>query len=72
MEKYINYTFYEETGKHIAIIYENTPKEILEEFKKVYDEVKYKEQGKCTHWCNGSTSVSKTESKSSSLLWYAK
>ncbi len=43
MDNYINYSYYDETGKYIAIVHENTPKETIERFKKIYDEVKYKE-----------------------------
>lgn len=43
MEQYIKYTFYDEINKKIVIIKEDTPKEIIEELKKEYDEVKYKE-----------------------------
>ena len=43
MDNYIKYTFYDEVGKHIAIIYQNTPKEIIQELQKQYDEVKFKE-----------------------------
>ena len=43
MDNYIKYTFYDEVGKYIAIIYQNTPKEIIKELQKQYDEVKYKE-----------------------------
>lgn len=38
-----NYGFYDETGKYIAIVHENTPKETIERLKKIYDEVKYEE-----------------------------
>ncbi len=41
--KYIKYTYYDETKKLVAIIEEDTPKEAIEELKKQYDEVKYKE-----------------------------
>ena len=43
MNDYIEYTFYDESKSLVAIIKENTPKEIIEELKKQYDEVKYKE-----------------------------
>ena len=43
MDNYIRYTYYDEVGKCIAIIYQNTPKEIIEKLQKEYDEVKYKE-----------------------------
>ena len=44
MDNYIKYTFYDEVGKHIAIINQNTPKEIIQELHKQYDEVKFKEE----------------------------
>ena len=43
MDNYIKYTYYDETKKYIAIISQNTPKEIIQEMEKIYDEVKYKE-----------------------------
>ena len=43
-KEYINYTFYDEQGNYIAIVYENTPEDILEELQKEYDEVKYSEK----------------------------
>ena len=43
MDKYIIYAFYDEVGKIIAIIHPNTPKEIIEQLSKEYDEVKFKE-----------------------------
>lgn len=42
-DKYINYSFYDETGKHILIVNEDTPEESIERYKQKYDEVKYKE-----------------------------
>lgn len=39
-----NYSYYDETGKHIAIVNENTPKETIEGLKQKYDGVRYKEQ----------------------------
>ena len=44
MDNYIRYTFYDEVGKYIAIIYQNTPNEIIQELQKHYDEVKFKEE----------------------------
>lgn len=44
MDNYIRYTFYDDIGKYIAIIYQNTPKEIIQELRKQYDEVKFKEE----------------------------
>ncbi len=38
-----NYSYYDETGKHIAIVNKNTPKETIERLKQKYDEVKYEE-----------------------------
>lgn len=43
MDNYIQYTYYDEFRKKIAIINKNTPKEIIEQLSKEYDEVKYKE-----------------------------
>lgn len=43
MEQGFNYSYYDETGKYIAIVNENTPKETIERLSKIYDEVKYKE-----------------------------
>lgn len=43
MDNYIKYTYYDGVGKYIAIIYQNTPKEIIQELQKKYDEVKFKE-----------------------------
>jgi len=43
MEEGINYSFYDEIGKHIAIVNEDTPKETIERLKQKYDEVKFKE-----------------------------
>ena len=44
MDNYIRYTYYDEVGKYIAIIYQNTPNEIIQELQKQYDEVKFKEE----------------------------
>jgi len=43
VDNYIQYTFYDEVGKKVAIIYQNTPKEIIKKLQEQYDEVKYKE-----------------------------
>lgn len=43
MDNYIQYTFYDEVGKNIAIINKNTPKEFIKKLQEEYDEVKYKE-----------------------------
>ena len=43
MDNYIQYAYYDEMGKFIAIIRKGTPKEIIEKLSKEYDEVKYKE-----------------------------
>lgn len=43
MDNYIQYTFYDDTKKKIAIINKNTPKDIIKKLQEEYDEVKYKE-----------------------------
>ncbi len=43
MDNYIQYTYYDETKKYIAIVNKNTPNEIIKELQKKYDEVKFKE-----------------------------
>ena len=43
MDNYISYSYYDEEGKHIAIVHKNIPKEVMEELSKKYDEVKFKE-----------------------------
>ena len=43
MDNYFNYSFYDEIGKHIAIVHPNTPKETIERYLEKYDEVKFKE-----------------------------
>ena len=43
MDNYIQYTFYDEIGNHIAIINKDIPKEIIKKLQEEYDEVKYKE-----------------------------
>ena len=43
MDNYIRYTYYDEVGKHIAIINQDTPKGIIKKLQEEYDEVKYKE-----------------------------
>lgn len=42
-KEYINYTFYDETNHLVAIVYENTPADVIKELQKEYDEVKYSE-----------------------------
>lgn len=43
MDNYINYSYYDENGKHILIIHKNTPQETIDRYLQKYDEVKYKE-----------------------------
>lgn len=43
MEGYIRYTYYDDVGCKVAIIDIRTPKEIILELQKKYDEVKYNE-----------------------------
>lgn len=43
MNNYIRYTFYDDDKRLIAIVYPNTPKEVMQELLKQYDEVKFKE-----------------------------
>ena len=43
MDNYIRYVYYDDLYKRIAIIYPNTPKDIIKKLQKEYDEVKYKE-----------------------------
>lgn len=43
LNKYIQYTFCEENGRTIAIVYPNIPKEVMQELQQEYDEVKFKE-----------------------------
>lgn len=43
MNNYIKYTFYDDDKRLIAIVNQNTPKEIIQELLKNYDEVKFKE-----------------------------
>ena len=43
MDNYIQYTYYDEVGKYIAIVNQNVTEEIMEELCKKYDEVKFKE-----------------------------
>ncbi len=43
MDDYIQYTYYDEVGKHIAIINQDTPNEIIKKLQEEYDEVKLKE-----------------------------
>ena len=44
MEDYIKYTYYDDIGKLIAIIDIKTPKEVIIELQRKYDEVKYFEE----------------------------
>ena len=43
MNNYIKYTYYDDTGKKIAIVYQNIPKEEIQNLLQKYDEVKFKE-----------------------------
>ena len=43
MEQGFLYGYYDEQGKHIAIVHRNTPKETIERLKEKFDEVKYEE-----------------------------
>lgn len=43
MDNYIRYVFYDDLFKRIAIIYPNTPNEVITKLQEKYDEVKYKE-----------------------------
>ena len=43
MDNYINYSYYDELGKHILIIHKNTPQETIDRYLQKYDEVRYKE-----------------------------
>lgn len=43
MNNYIRYTFYDDDKRLIAIVNKNTPKEIMQELLKEYDEVKFEE-----------------------------
>ena len=43
MNNYIKYTFYDDDKRLIAIVYQNTPKEVIKELLKTYKEVKFKE-----------------------------
>lgn len=43
LNKYIKYTFCEEDGRTIAIVYPNITKEVMQELSKEYDEVKFEE-----------------------------
>ena len=43
MDNYISYVFYDDLFKRIAIIYPNTPNEVIKKLQEKYDEVKYKE-----------------------------
>ena len=44
--EYINYTYYDELGNHIAIIKRDIPEEIFKQLKFRYDEVKNSETNK--------------------------
>ena len=43
MNNYIKYTFIDDNGKLIAIVYPNITQEAMQELLKEYDEVKFKE-----------------------------
>lgn len=43
MNNYIRYTFYDDDKRYIAIVNKNTPKEVMQELLKEYDEVKFEE-----------------------------
>lgn len=43
MDNYIRYAYYDNLGNYIAIIYQNTPNEVIKKLQEKYDEVKYKE-----------------------------
>lgn len=43
MDNYINYAYYDETGKYIAIVHKNTSKETMQRYLEKYDEVKFEE-----------------------------
>ena len=43
MDNYIRYVYYDDLYKRIAIIYPNTPNEVIKKLQEEYDEVKYKE-----------------------------
>ena len=43
LKKYLIYSFYEDNGKYTAIIKKDTPKEIIKEFKRIYEDVQYEE-----------------------------
>jgi len=43
MNNYINYTFYDDDQRLIAIVYPNTPIEVIHDLLQKYDEVKFKE-----------------------------
>lgn len=42
--EYIKYTYYDEVGMYIAIIRMNTPSDIIQKFRGVYDYVRYREE----------------------------
>lgn len=43
MEKYIKYSYYDETGKKIAVIYKDIDKNIMQDILSKYDGVEYEE-----------------------------
>ena len=43
MNKYIEYAYYDENKKFIAIVKENTPTDVINDLKTKYDEIRYKE-----------------------------
>ena len=43
INNYIRYTFYDDDKRYIAIVYPNTPKEVIQDLLQKYDEVKFKE-----------------------------
>ena len=43
MDNYFNYSYYDEEGKYIIILHPNAPKETIERYSKICDEVKFKE-----------------------------
>jgi hypothetical protein len=43
LKKYIRYTFYDENNNLIAIIKEDTPKEVMQDLQKEYDIIKRNE-----------------------------
>ena len=43
LNNYIIYAYYDDDKRLIAIVNENTPKEIIEQLQQEYDEVKFEE-----------------------------